>query len=253
MRRTIATIVALTIAAPALSGCASLFGSRFSAQSANWVPDQRDPHEYASSQMSLGRDGLRYGQYGLAVIAFRNAERFPEFAADAHNGLGVAYAQIGRPDVARHYFEMAINEAPKDKRYSANLARLDASLADQQSKALAQAAPAAPHAVADARGQNQIIAQFPGNAVRAGLRVEMPADSMQRVSQREVEVGSGTPAAGRRRSNVSAVALAHRPTGRRLNPNYPVTIDYADRKDFGSSAVHVAKKAAYPVHIELDQ
>jgi hypothetical protein len=66
---------------------------------------------------------LRRGQYADAISAFRTALREESGSAEAHNGLAVAYDSIGRKDLARRYFELAVAERPDDDRYRNNLAR----------------------------------------------------------------------------------------------------------------------------------
>jgi tetratricopeptide (TPR) repeat protein len=69
-----------------------------------------------------GKVLLRRGQYADAVSAFRTALREETEDAEAHNGLAVAYDAIGRKDLARRYFELAVAEKPGEIRYRSNLA-----------------------------------------------------------------------------------------------------------------------------------
>lgn len=69
-----------------------------------------------------GKDLLRRGQNADAISAFRAALREEPDSAEAHNGLAIAYDGIGRKDLARRYFELAVAEKPGEVRYSANLA-----------------------------------------------------------------------------------------------------------------------------------
>jgi Tetratricopeptide repeat len=69
-----------------------------------------------------GKVLLRRGQYADAISAFRTALREETGSAEAHNGLAVAYDAIGRKDLARRYFELAVAEQPQDSRYRNNLA-----------------------------------------------------------------------------------------------------------------------------------
>lgn len=72
-----------------------------------------------------GRSQLRQGMISAAVASFRLALLDPVTAADANNGLGVAYAKLGRHDLAARYFQAAIALAPTDTRYAANMLRLE--------------------------------------------------------------------------------------------------------------------------------
>jgi tetratricopeptide (TPR) repeat protein len=121
--------VVLALAATLLGGCQSLFGARigkFEPRSPV-VPQAWGPVGSPAAALADGRRQLATGQYGLAISRFREAAVKADNAAAAHNGLGVAYAQLGRADLARRYFLAAIAEAPSDPRYVANLERLVAS------------------------------------------------------------------------------------------------------------------------------
>lgn len=78
----------------------------------------------ASALIEAGRDQLREQNFGLAVSSFREALLAEPESAAANNGLGIAYASIGRDDLARRYFERALAFAPEDGSYRRNLDRL---------------------------------------------------------------------------------------------------------------------------------
>ena len=102
----------------------------------------------------MGKRALADGQYGAAVAALRLARLDPGCAAEATNGLGVAYAQLGRDDLAERYFREAVAMDPQDRRFTANLARFE------QARAVQLAAHPAPPPVA-----------APAPQLKAGLRV----------------------------------------------------------------------------------
>lgn len=235
--------------APLLAGCGSIFGGHHPGASAEqWMKYASEPEGYAAAQLAEGRQALQDSQYGQAIIAFRNAQRFPETAAAAANGLGVAYAQIGRPDVAEHYFELAVSQAPDDRRFSTNLDRLRFQLAAQQTvvairPALAAETPAGFMA-------ERLVAAFPGTVARAGIRVEQPTAKMARVSDSEVQLATadGEKADLRRRApaarpTVGIVATATQPD-RRRNPNYPIRVELTP-----SAMADAGDKQRYPVRI----
>lgn len=95
-----------------------------------------------------GREQLALGQNGLAISSFRTALRDDPESAEALNGLAIAYDRIGRPDLARRYFELAIAKAPEEPKYNGNLARLLER--DDGAKLARTSAPAALPSVADA-------------------------------------------------------------------------------------------------------
>lgn len=75
------------------------------------------------SSIDRGKLLLRRGQNADAISAFRAALRDDASRAEAHNGLAIAYDSIGRKDLARRYFELAVAERPDEARYRGNLAR----------------------------------------------------------------------------------------------------------------------------------
>src|SRR3546814_9961813 len=61
-------------------------------------------------------------------------------AAEAYNGLGVAYAKLGRADLAERYFKMALSMDGTNPRFAANLDRFYNSPLGNSSRALAMRA-----------------------------------------------------------------------------------------------------------------
>jgi Tetratricopeptide repeat len=73
-------------------------------------------------QLQAGRDYLDTNRNGLAIEAFNRALASGEDPAAAYNGLGVAYARIGRDDLAFHFFKKARLSDPENPTYARNLA-----------------------------------------------------------------------------------------------------------------------------------
>ena len=71
-----------------------------------------------------GREHLRSGSPGLAIDAFNLALAGGEDPSAAYNGLGVAYARIGRPDLAYRFFRKAVMSDPLNPVYARNLVTL---------------------------------------------------------------------------------------------------------------------------------
>jgi tetratricopeptide (TPR) repeat protein len=72
-------------------------------------------------------DGRRYlsdQKFGLAISAFRAAIQTDNRSAAAENGLAVAYASLGRIDLAQRHFELATLYEPGNESYRRNYARL---------------------------------------------------------------------------------------------------------------------------------
>jgi tetratricopeptide (TPR) repeat protein len=96
------------------------------------------------SSLTEGREHLRANRNGLAIDAFNLALVRGEDPAAAYNGLGVAYARVGRNDLAYRFFKKANASDPENPVYASNLIRL----VDSPAFALNQIdrAPAAPPA-----------------------------------------------------------------------------------------------------------
>jgi len=105
----------------------------------------------APSETELGRAHLAAQRNGLAIEAFNRALVFGEPAAPAFNGLGVAYARLGRADLAYRFFTQASTADPANPLYARNLATLTqsagftlAALRPQAARPLVAPAPPAP-------------------------------------------------------------------------------------------------------------
>jgi len=113
------------VSALALSGCSNVLhklGLRDNAVEVRPVGPAASPSGQSATED--GRRMLAAGQPGNAAEAFQRALASGEEIAPALNGLGVAYARLGRPDRAQRYFEQAVAVAPGDARFAENLARL---------------------------------------------------------------------------------------------------------------------------------
>lgn len=216
-KRAIATALLIT---PLLAGCA-LFQKSHLADVKISVPDQLSPEDYGASQLALGREMLDQGLYGQAIIAFRNAQHLPQVAAEAHNGLGVGYAQIGRPDLAERYFKQAVLEDPRDSRYQANLNKFYETVpavavkSDRNGRLAAQGSPMPTSQIVKTRG---------GSAV---VRIELPTARAIRVSANEVRIETRTTADPRRRSGTAVATATAANPARHRNPAYPIRIIFS--------------------------
>lgn len=113
------------IALIALSGCQALglpsFGLHSRAPADRWAPSS----DYRAA-LDDGRAQLRDGNLSAAAALLRVAQQDPALRAEASNALGVTYARLGRDDLAERYFRVAVDIAPGDQRFAANLLRLQA-------------------------------------------------------------------------------------------------------------------------------
>lgn len=115
--------ILLAVPLMALSGCQS-------SPLTSWLfkrPDRNAAQIMRSEglhSLAEGRDALQEGRPAAAVVPLRIALLDPTTRPQASNALGVAYAQMGRDDIAEQYFKAAIEADPGDTRYVANLLRL---------------------------------------------------------------------------------------------------------------------------------
>ena len=121
------------------------------------------------SSLAEGREHLRSNRNGMAIDAFNLALIRGEDPAAAYNGLGVAYARIGRNDLAYRFFKKANASNPDNPVYASNLIRL----VDSPAFALNQIdrAPAAPPARAAERpvaAATTAAPRVPGKLYREG-------------------------------------------------------------------------------------
>jgi len=128
MTRIYRTQLLLTVLSIPLGACSSLFGVHHADRQSRTMPTSAvSPVALATpmgTKTMLGRQQLAEGEVGTAIETFQQALAFGEDRAPVINGLGVAYARIGRSDLALRYFEEAAALAPADKRYASNLALL---------------------------------------------------------------------------------------------------------------------------------
>jgi len=252
----LATKLALTAAiGVSLSGCQALFGPHTahvkSAEGAQLASGEAE----TNPALDQGRQLLRAGRIAQAIEVLRVAQRDPESMADASNALGVAYAKLGRHDLADRYFRMAVAMAPGEARFAANMLRLqrDYDLAQRRNEEAAQIALRAEEEkrIADARAE----------AAASG--------KIQRVSRGQVAIRTqALPGATAPQVSVTAMADARRignlpATGSRMEPkkadlgNKPVeeveAVNRAMTVDFGKKTVpskaREVTSGQYPVRV----
>src|SRR3990167_97733 len=147
-----------------LSGCQNFisalgFGSKNGPQRA-----EVSAPIFGSEELERGRTALREGYPANAIQQFRMAALDPDSAAEAYNGLGVAYAKLGRADLAERYFKMALSMDGTNPRFAANLDRFYNSPLGNSSRALAMRAKEDEEAVArvaDAAQQQGLLEAAP--------------------------------------------------------------------------------------------
>ncbi|MBX7458994.1 hypothetical protein K3152_12110 [Qipengyuania sp. 1NDH17] len=111
-----ATTLALVALATSLGGCKSFV------QAFDFSKHSNTP-QYAIGPADLeeGRAQLKAGNPGNAIAPLHRAALDPALRGEALNALGVAYAKLGRADLAERYFVSATRINPE--RFAANLDR----------------------------------------------------------------------------------------------------------------------------------
>lgn len=179
MNRNTRAILLLAAATPMLAGCSSFLSKLGLVGAGGPAATERVANQaLVNPDLELGRQALSEGRYAAAIAAFRFARMDAAVAADAANGLGVAYAALGREDLAERYFREAIALAPQDPRFAANLLRF--------------------HRARDARFAAVVPVQPVPQPVRGPVRVEAGGGA------RTVSVGQGSQRVPVRVSQVSS-------------------------------------------------
>lgn len=168
-----------------------------------------------NSDLAAGKRALADGQYGAAVAALRLARLDPACTAEATNGLGVAYAQLGRNDLAERYFREAVAMDPQDRRFAANLARFEQARAVQLAARPAPSpvvAPAPPlkAGLRVASGGGSKAVSVGGAAPVRALRVAAPEPV--KVGEPAVRTAAAAPASARAAAKPAAVTVDPAPT-----------------------------------------
>ena len=116
--------VILAVAALQLGGCSSFLGLKFAHRPKAEPATAAPALATAATLTETGRRQLAAGQPGLAIESFQKALASSEAKAPALNGMGVAFARLGRYDLAQRFFTQAMAIDPADSRYADNMTRL---------------------------------------------------------------------------------------------------------------------------------
>lgn len=198
----------LVAAALSLGGCGWLFGKTNTSQAKNWVAPQPDRQAFAQTQLAEGRKALDNNDNFAAIVAFSNAQGLHTQAAEAHNGMAIAYARLGRPDVAARYFAMAVLEAPEDPRYRANLALLQQRERDAAASAAAMLAAQSAPSTSNAGDAPVRTASNSRDAGIPGIRIERPRSRLVRTGNGEIVLTTRSPAPGAEKERTLALSGA---------------------------------------------
>lgn len=189
-----------------LGGCQSWFArdtGKFQVRAVG--PDQTLQAD-AAAALARGRSQLDRGEPAAAIQSFRIAGNDPETQAAAWNGLGVAYARLGRPDLGENYFRSAVLADPANEAFAGNLERLlatnPAARRPEPAVELAAVTPMAPVVEPSVAKRPNVLLLRTGVQLTTA-RTETPATSLSRVSRQEVRLTTSpraVPADPRRRN-----------------------------------------------------
>ena len=251
-----ATTLALVALATSLGGCSS-FVQAFDFSRHSSTPQ----YAIGPADLEEGRAQLRAGNPGNAIAPLHRAALDPELRGEALNALGVAYAKLGRADLAERYFVSATRVDASNERFAANLDRFYRSdLAQSTRFAFHQRQQAAEQyaqfarsdeAIAEEKGPDRRVVMSGGEQRTITLSQAAPS---QRVSLgRPSSVTASAPAPAKPRVQVSggpslsAPQATTRPAEIRLNtraaepvarvrlgdaqqaPSYPLRVRLAPR------------------------
>ncbi len=244
-------VVAILVTSALLSGCQSFPFSKLGfgkpRPAAQMPPIVEEP---GSVVLAEGQQQMRQGNISAAVASFRIASLDPAARADANNGLGIAYAKLGRADLADRYFRTAALLDPTNTKYLANLARLQSA---EYFAMRARDEAATPEIVDHAPpAKPATFAAAFETPVTEHVSITMaPKARLIRISRGEVRIPGGTHASaatrmqvGYRRAKDSA-SVKHDESERAEGavPEYPLRVALVTK----SKTI----RPAYPVRIEL--
>jgi hypothetical protein len=242
-------MITTILASSLLAGCQSFPFSKLGfgkARPAAHMPLIVD--EPGSVVLAEGHEQLRQGNISAAVASFRISALDPDARADASNGLGIAYAKLGRADLADRYFRTAAMLDPANTKYVANLERLQrkeyfamrARDEARMAEVTAQTPPEAPATFAAAFGAPVTehvsitkepaarITRISSGEVRISGGAQASAATRMRVEYRQAKVTAGKQdlseqAEGAEPESPLRVALVSQ--SKTIRPAYPVRID----------------------------
>lgn len=200
-----ARIATCIVALAALSGCQSFTSALgFGPKQQGVQHANAGSPVFGSEELERGRAALKAGYPGNAIQPFRMAALNEETAPDAFNGLGVAYAQLGRADLAERYFKMALSLDATNARFAANLDRFYNSPLGNSARALAMKAKEADQQLAAAAKAAEALGMTdePVKIERRGaLTIEKAPARLSRTSNRELalstrQVEAAAPSSG---------------------------------------------------------
>ncbi|MFO1254318.1 MAG: hypothetical protein U1E37_01375 [Sphingomonadaceae bacterium] len=224
----------------AITGCQSLGGLHFAHRA---QPDRASIEQNRTLFTRQGVELLKAGDNGAAIEAYNLALATGEEPAPAYNGLGVAYARLGRPDLAYRFFTKATMGAPDNVTFARNRARLMDSpefAAMLERRRGEQALARIPEQVAPQAAMAQTVVRQPGMLHRDGDRQV----SLVTVPAAEVAAAADSRRSARlcRKQSVNCAGQTMPQTASRRRQAEGLAMNRQDQHDV--AAVPVAEKDA---------
>ena len=230
----------------ALGGCKFFGNLHFSSNShEKAVPADLAQGTYGPATQR-GRDYLRSNLTGLAIDSFNLALATGEEPAAAYNGLGVAYARLGRTDLAYRLFKKATMSDPVNPAYARNLINLvnspEFTLNLLARTPLPEDVRSAPQSEARTAGAAERAPQVPGKLYREGNR----QFSLITVVPAQATIGSGI-------LNAAADDCTPRTTARARRGCGSIPLPKVESRNSRSETVTLtAPAAATPLPVDSD-
>ncbi|HEV2596069.1 MAG TPA: LytR C-terminal domain-containing protein [Sphingomicrobium sp.] len=98
-----------------LSGCLAVTGCVTHTVQVRAIADPNGKLHYGGDLLADARAQLAMGAVGLAIESFRTLQREQPDSAEAYAGLAASYAAMGRYDLTRTNYELALAYAPNDR------------------------------------------------------------------------------------------------------------------------------------------
>lgn len=267
-------ILTCVLAALTLSGCQGILHS-FGLAGKKEYRAETSAQVFGKDELAQGRAALKAGYPAEAIKQFRLATLNEAAAPEAFNGLGIAYARLGRADLAERYFKAAVTLDSSNPKFAANLDHFYNSPLGNTARALAmrekevQEALAAAELAAKVEGMLEPLTQ---PEQRGSVALQQPAAHLTRTSPAELRIATRAADPDRAGSDqLPSVAVrnpaakaatpetestAKRPTpaqismleGPRERRNYPIRITLTKPTSKGTSR---PAPSTYPVRIAL--
>lgn len=240
MMRTV-KILACSVAVLSLSGCNSFLAELGLGK--RGASDPSFAQNDGTSRLEMGKAALRAGAPGNAIHHFERAILDPVQAVDAYNGMGIAYAKLGREDLAERFFNAALMLRPTDERIARNLDRLYNSEIGNSPRALAlkeaNTDAILAQAEADALARGYMHPEAPKIEKRGAISLDRRRGDLARSSRQEIVISGAEPIT-KSKPAPAQEALAKRAPDRVGNAS-PITVGSKPKVEAEAKEVEAAE------------